>query len=241
MKNTLSAFIYFLLLSISLPSFAFNQEDQTKKIRVGNFQSLELRSNFDVHVTKSNVYSVTVMGRAEDLENLDVLVDGNTLKFNINTSSWSWLRYNKNHKKIGIQITMPRIKDAEFSGACRVSLHGFTDEEQMNISVNGASKLTAESLQVDKLILDLSGASQVKINGRVSKLNATISGASELMADKLVIRDADIEASGASRAQLNIQKSLQVEASGASKVEYAGTPLNLSKDVSGASIVRRVN
>ena len=111
----------------------------------------------------------------------------------------------------------------------------------MNITVSGAYHFDGESIQADKLVLELSGASHAKLSGRIAKLDLELSGASHLNAEELLSRDADIEASGASHAQVNIQKSLQVEASGASKVEYRGNPMNLTKDVSGASTVRRAN
>lgn len=240
MKNIVRSITCFFVLAISLQALAFEPERQTKKIRVGNFQSLEVGYDFDVIITKGNICSIAASGRAEDLDKLDVQVEGNTLKFDLD-ASWSWMGYNKNHKKIKLLITMPRIKSGEFSGASHVILQGFNDEEQMNITVSGASKLSGESIQADKLVLELSGASHAKLGGRVAKLELEISGASHLNAESLMIRDGDIEASGASHAQVNIQKSLQVEASGASKIEYSGNPLNLSKDVSGASTVRRAD
>ena len=240
MKNIVRTIICFFVLGISLQALAFEPERQTKKIRVGNFQSLEVGYDFDVIITKGNICSIAASGRAEDLDKLDVQVEGNTLKFDLD-ASWSWMGYNKNHKKIKLLITLPRIKSAEFSGASHVNLRGFNDEEQMNITVSGASHFDGESVQADKLVLELSGASHAKISGRIAKLDVELSGASHLDADALLARDADIEASGASHAQVNIQKSLQVEASGASKIEYKGNPMNLSKDLSGASTVRRAD
>lgn len=240
MKNIVRSIIYLFVLGISLQALAFSPERQTKKIRVGNFQSLEVGHDFDVQIIKGNVCSISASGYPEDLEKLDVQLEGNTLKFDLD-ASWSWLSFNHNHKKIKLLITMPRMKSAEFSGASHVNLHGFNDEEQMNITVSGASHLVGESIQADKLVLELSGASHAKLSGRIAKLDLEISGASHLNAEELLSRDADIEASGASHAQVNIQKSLQVEASGASKVEYRGNPMNLTKDVSGASAVRRAD
>jgi hypothetical protein len=240
MKNIVRSLICLFVLGISLQALSFAPESQTKKIRVGNFQSLEIGHDFDVQIIKGNVCSITATGRADDLEKLDVQVEGNTLKFDID-ASWSWMGYNKNHKKIKLLITLPRIKSAEFSGASHVNLRGFNDEEQMNITVSGASHLAGDSIQADKLVLELSGASHAKLSGRIAKLDLELSGASHLNAEELLSRDADIEASGASHAQVTIQKSLQVEASGASKVEYRGNPMNLTKDVSGASTVRRAN
>jgi hypothetical protein len=240
MKNTLTSMLAFVLLSLTFQLVAAGPDHQTKKYQLGNFQKIELGSDFDVVITKGNTFSVVATGRSEDLENLEVEVVSGTLKFDID-ASWSWWGYTKNHKKIRLAITMPRLKAAEFSGASHVRMQGFNDEEQMNLNISGASKLDAESLQSDKLVLELSGASHVELSGRAAKLDVELSGASHLNAQSFIVRDADINASGASHAQLGVQKSLQVDASGASKIEYTGNPLNLTKDLSGASVVRRVN
>jgi hypothetical protein len=82
---------------------------------------------------------------------------------------------------------------------------------------------------------------KVEMKGQVLKLSLGLSGASHVILSDMIARDVDVEASGASHIELNVQKSLRVEASGASKIEYTGNPLNLTKDLSGASVVRRVN
>jgi hypothetical protein len=240
MKNTYHYILAFIFMGLTFQTMAFGPEQQTKKYSLGNFQKLEIGYDFDVIITKGSSYQVTAMGRSEDLENLEVTVEGGTLKFDID-ASWSWWGYTKNHKKINLAITMPRLKSAEFSGASHVRLNGFSDEEQMNLNISGASKLVAESLQSDKLVLDLSGASNAEISGRAPKLEAELSGASHLKAQNFLVRDGDINASGASHVEINLQKSLRVEASGASKIEYSGNPMYLSKDLSGASSVRKVN
>ncbi len=240
MKNTLHLVLAFVFVGLSFRTFAAGPEQQTKKYQLGNFQKLELGSDFEVIVTKGNSCQVVAFGRSEDLEKLEVEVEAGTLKFDMD-AAWSWWGYTKNHKKIRLAITMPRLKAADFSGASHVKLIGFTDEEQMNLNISGASKLDAKSLNADKLVLELSGASHVQSSGRVGKLEAGLSGASHLNAQELMSRDVDIEASGASHVQISVQKTMQVNASGASKIEYAGNPLNLSKDLSGASTVRRIN
>ena len=78
------------------------------------------------------------------------------------------------------------------------------------------------------------------MKGQVLKLTIDLSGESHLVLSDMIARDADVDASGASHVELNVQKSLRVEASGASKITYLGNPA-ISKDLSGASFVRRAN
>ncbi len=242
MKNRLRIILSLLVLGFSIQAFASAPEQITKKIRVGNFQSLEIGSAFEIHVFKGNVYALSATGDEKALEDLEVRVEGSKLIIYLDESYWkSWKNWKGGSNKIVLNITMPRLRDADFNGATKVTLEGFTDEEEMTLHCSGASKLSSSKLVADKLVIDLSGATKVEMKGQVLKLSLGLSGASHVILSDMIARDVDVEASGASHVELNVQKSLRVEASGASKIEYIGNPLNLTKDLSGASVVRRVN
>lgn len=213
-------------------------EITTKKFKVTAFSSLEIGHAFEVHVFKGSTYAVSATGRPEDVENVEVEINNNHLEIGLESTSWSfgW----KNNKKVVINITMPTLKSAEFTGACKGQLSGFSDEETVNITLSGASKLDMIQLNADKLNLELSGASHAVASGRVGKLNIEASGASHLNALDLIARDADVEANGASHVDVQVQKTLRIDASGASKVSYKGRPI-ISKDLSGAASIHPAN
>jgi hypothetical protein len=238
MKKSIYLLIAALGVSINLLASA---DLTTKKYKVGNFNSLEIGSEFEVHIFKGNTYAVSATGSESRLADLEVNVNGSTLEVTMDNFKWSnWITWSSGSSKIVLNITMPRLRDAEFGGASKVTLEGFIDEEEMSLHVSGAAKLSSTKLIADKLLLDLSGASKVDMHGQVLKLTIDLSGASQIDLNEMVARDVDVDASGASRVELNVQKSLRVEASGASKITYRGNPA-VSQDVSGASFVRRAN
>lgn len=235
-----SIYLLFAALGISIQMMA-SADLTTKKFKVGNFSSLEIGHAFEVHVFKGNTYAISATGNPDDLDDVEVGVSGSTLEVSLEKSYWSnWRNWKGGSNKIILNITMPRLKDAEFSGASKVILDGFVDEEEMSLHVTGAAKLSTSKLVADKLLLDLSGASKVDMKGQVLKLTIDLSGASHVILSDMIVRDADVDASGASHVELNVQKSLRVDASGASKITYRGNPV-VSEDVSGASFVRRAN
>jgi hypothetical protein len=234
--------IYFLIaaLGVSIQMMA-SADLTTKKFKVGNFSSLEIGHAFEVHIFKGSTYALSATGNADDLERIEVDLNGSTLDVSLEESYWTnWRNWKSGTKKIILNITMPRLRDAEFGGASKVTLEGFVDEEEMSLHVSGAAKLSSTKLVADKLLLDLSGASKVDMHGQVLKLTIDLSGASHIDLNEMIARDVDVDASGASHVELNVQKSLRVEASGASKITYRGNPA-VSQDVSGASFVRRAN
>lgn len=234
--------IYFLIAALGISINMMASADlTTKKFKVGNFSSLEIGHAFEVHVFKGSTYAISATGNADDLDEIEVDIHGSTLEVSLESSYWSnWRNWNSGSKKIVLNITMPRLKDAEFSGAAKVTLEGFVDEEEMTLHGSGAVKLSSSKLVADKLTLDLSGATKVEMKGQVLKLSIDLSGASHVILADMISRDADVDASGASHVELNVQKTLRVDASGASKISYRGNPV-VSQDVSGASFVKKAN
>lgn len=235
MKFKFLSILPFVLLAINVMAL---ENPTSKSFKVNSFHSVEIGNAFEVHIQKGNEYSLAALGRSEDLASIELNQNGNILFIHRDTR-WSWA-WRKNSNKIILKITMPKIQKGEFSGAAKVFINGFTDEEQVRLLFSGASKIEAGVINADKLILDFSGASKANLAGYVNKLEVETSGASHLILDELHARDVDINSSGASHIQINAQKSLRVNASGASKITYKGQP-SVSKDVSGASFVQRVN
>jgi len=234
MKKILSLFA---ALVVVFSSFA-DPAIVTKKFKVANFNSIELGSAFEVHVHKGNVYAVSVTGREKDIDELEVSSSSGKLEIGYE-SGWKWT-WNNNRSKLVVNITLPRLNSGDFSGASKVDLQGFTNEEEMSLVFSGASKGLIEGLHADKLKIELSGASDCKITGHTDYLKVEASGASHLKALDFFARNVDVDASGASSAQVHVQKSLKVDASGASHVKYKGSPV-IVKDLSGAASLHQVN
>jgi hypothetical protein len=234
MKKILSLFA---ALVVVFSSFA-DPAVVTKKFKVANFNSIELGSAFEVHVHKGNVYAVSVTGREKDIDELEVSSSSGKLEIGYE-AGWKWT-WNNNRSKLVVNITLPRLNSGDFSGASKVDLQGFTNEEEMTLIFSGASKGLIEGLHADKLKIELSGASDCKITGHTDYLKVEASGASHLKALDFFARNVDVDASGASSAQVHVQKSLKVDASGASHVKYKGSPV-IVKDLSGAASLHQVN
>ena len=102
--------------------------------------------------------------------------------------------------------------------------------------------LLIESLQGDieagNARFDLSGASQVTLNGSAQGVTIDASGASQADLSRFQAASANVEASGASSVTVNPSGRLDVDASGASKVYYLGNPTLGTVNTSGASTIR---
>lgn len=106
-----------------------------------------------------------------------------------------------------------------------------------NVEVSGASTVAVANIKNTALSVDVSGASKVKVDGETTQLRAEASGASKVDAQNLTAENGTVSTSGASGANVNVTGTLKADASGASHINYSGSPKDIQKKASGASSV----
>lgn len=231
LRNTIA--IGFLALSLTA---CFDYEDegplqyQEERFTITDFDRLEIGDAFIIRVTEGNYFSVEVRGDRRNLDDLDVYKSGSTLVVRYD-------EYESRRHETYIDIVMPSISAAVFSGATNSVITGFDDLESLNISLSGAS-VSQIDIEASQLILNLSGASVADLRGEAASLDAEISGASSIKAFTMPIVNASLNVSGASVAKVAVSDNLEVTISGASTVIYRGNPV-ISEEISGGSSLQR--
>lgn len=109
-----------------------------------------------------------------------------------------------------------------------------------NIDASGANEIIAKYIDAENFYLDLSGASEVKLSGKVVRISIDASGASEINTKELKADGVKIDASGAVEAVVYASKFLDADVSGAGSIEFYGGAQNVKTDISGAGSVKRV-
>ncbi|GAB3644129.1 GIN domain-containing protein [Spirosoma arcticum] len=188
--------------------------DHTRQFNASNFSKVDVSGAFVVRFRKGDTYKVVADGREEDLDEVKVDVDGNTLEVSMeNNRLFDW----SDRKRIGLTITVPAINELKMSGASKASLTGFGSFNDLNIDMSGACRTVFDG-DVKKLTIGLSGASNVILRGHATQLDADLTGASKIEATGLAVDRAEVDASGASHADMGQVGTLDSETSGASKV-----------------------
>ncbi|PRY40055.1 phage shock protein C (PspC) family protein [Spirosoma oryzae] len=188
--------------------------DHTRQFTVGEFSKVNVSGAFVVRFRKGDQYKVVADGSEEDLDEVEVDVDGETANVSMKkTGMFDW----KNRKRIGLTITVPSIDKLELAGASKANLAGFDRYDNLEISMSGACRTVFDGT-VQDLSVDLSGASNLVLRGTATKLDAELSGASKIDAESMQVSTATVDASGASHVSLGNVTNLNSNASGASKV-----------------------
>lgn len=201
--------------------YNFNNDDEefdrirgehTRTYDFTDFEGIEVGGSFRVLIRQGDDYGIEFMAERErDIEDLDVRVDGGELDIDFED------RFFENRGKVLAYITMPNLESLDVSGASKIKVLSFENIDQLDIDISGASNAKLD-IEARKMRLDGSGASHLEIRGSVEEIDMDISGASRFEAKRAEVGRAYVDASGASHADFGKVKELRSNTSGASRV-----------------------
>ena len=231
--------IIYLAISILFVTNIFAQNkniftDKSVTTRgMDKFTKINVHGSFTVHFVTGNSYEIAVGTEDSSLqEKIITKVFDGVLDISSTKQLWTWWG---GSYKVNIYISSPSLSNIKASGAANFIVHDFLITKELALVFSGASQFNGK-VDLDALYAVFSGASDMKISGKVSKATFKFSGASDARAYSLNADTVQIISSGASSMQVTALKNLDAVASGASDINYKGSPtVNIRS--SGASSV----
>lgn len=234
-----------LLLIPSLAVLAFASCDFNRVQGDGNvvsksfnqtgFKDIDASSAMNVILKQGTEYSVKIDAEKNLMDLIEVRKEGDELvvgfKDNVNVNPT---------KDINVYITAPEFHNLEGSGACTFSNNEVITGNEIKLGLSGACN-THLNLEVNKLDIEASGASEIEVKGKAVYFAVNGSGSTSISAFQLMSENADIELSGAGDAEVFASKSLKADLSGAGEVKYKGNPASVNKEISGAGSVSKAD
>ena len=202
--------------------------------KLSGFTSINVSNAFDVYISQGNQDAVGVSASDESAtNNIKTYISGGVLYLSFNQKSWgSW----KNNK-LKAYITVKDLQKLTVSGACNVSFVDPIISDKLLVSISGASDIKGP-VKVNSLKVGASGASNISLSGTATETDFNISGACSIKSLDLVTDNCAVVASGASSIRLTINKYLKANISGASDIRYKGTVGRFETRTSGASDIK---
>lgn len=201
--------------------------------KVSAFNELEISGAFNVFLTQGPTQLVIVEADDNLMDDIKTEVFGTTLKIEPRHPI-------HNAKSLKIFITVPVLKHIDVSGAVDIETQTKFKQDDLSIEISGATDAKLE-LELKKLDIRSSGGCDMKLAGIATVLALDCSGAVDFKGFDLLCEEASIEISGAGNAQVNVSKTLKSNVSGAADVRYKGNPEKVWSDVSGAGSIKKVD
>lgn len=214
------------------PSSTVTQETRN----ISGFNGVDVASALNVYLTYSeNEEQVLVEANSNLHEYIETDVIDGKLRVRLKNNTRI-----KSNPTLNIHITSANIGSMDLSGASTVQLENEFLAENLHMDISGASSLKG-NVDLDRCVIELSGASEVDLFGKINDAEVDMSGASGLEGYDLFIETLNIDMSGASGACLTVSNTLNVDASGASSLRYKGDATLGRMETSGASSVTKRN
>jgi hypothetical protein len=258
MKKTIAALAGLAVLGTAVVglsgcNYVGVRADAPKDFDFQDFTRVNVSSAFHVEIAHGDAYDITVI--APRVENVRVEKNGDVLRVYRDASIWCG-PFNAESK---VEITLPNLTAVELSGASHGTVSGFDQTSDLDVRVSGASHLELANTAVGDFTADvsgasrlngevesdgqtglvISGASRVDLNGSASEVKVSASGASRAALIDYTVENADVTLGGASHGEVNLTGRLDANISGASRLNYRGTPELGTVQTSGSSTVSR--
>lgn len=235
--------IQVILMTMLLSGAVFAQKtinDPNAEARtVGSFHAIRISNTFEVYISQGSEDAVAISASKPDYKaKIITKVENGVLIIRFEDDKKFWKGFNSDKQKLKAYISIKKIDKLDVSGACDVFFEEGLSAEELVIDLSGASDIKGK-INAKKLIVDINGASDATISGNAADLKVEASGASDFKGFDLVTNYCDAKATGASSVNITVNKELSAHASGASSVRFKGEGLIRDIKTSGASNVSR--
>jgi hypothetical protein len=223
---------------LSLPTLAQKTVyDANAEVRtVSGFKGVHVSSAIDLYISQGSSEAVAVSAReVKTRDRIKTEVKDGILYISFDSKGWNW---NKNDQRMNAYVTVKEISRLEATGASDVHVSGTLKTENLKLSVSGATDFDG-MVEVTNLQVQGSGASDVKISGSATNANIEMSGASDFKGYDFKVDYCKAEISGAGELEVTVNKELDAQASGASKIKYKGDATVKRSEANGASSIKK--
>jgi len=206
------------------------ENDDENKLGLSDFDELDIRGLFDVHIMAGDEYAVELQGSDDEKRKYNIYRHGQTLvvEYDRENGDFDWNGDFRDVNEIRLNITMPNLERIEAEGYGSIKFDEFTSDN-MEIELRGPVNLRGV-ITAHNLSIDLTGKAEAELSGAVNNLDADLEFASKLQAYNLEAEGATVDVSGASTAKVNVSHSLEMNEGLASDIDFRGDPQIIKRD-----------
>ncbi len=166
----------------------------SRSFDIAGFTAVDLRGSDDVDVKVGSNFSVRAEGPSEELDQLEIRKDGQTLKVGRkDRTGISW--GSRDGKGVKVFVTMPSIAGASVAGSGDMAVDRVAGS-QFGGTVAGSGDLTVGRIAVDTASLSIAGSGGISVTGEAKRLSMSVAGSGDIDAPRLKAASADVTIAG---------------------------------------------
>ena len=189
-----------------------NKKD--KELDFKDFSRLQLEGKMKVQISKGDDFKVTVTGKENYLNRIEVVQLEKTLSLITDLQNPS--------SPIRVYVTMPSLQSLDVRDTDDVKVDGFV-ESKMQLKNDGSYEIKA-FINVDSLFLFQDGRGKIDVRGSGKYLKADLDNNGKIDTERFSVNTAEIRAKEYSKASLAVSDVLIIKRDDLSRISVDGEP-----------------
>jgi hypothetical protein len=194
-----------------------------------NFSGISVGSGFELIIKFDNSESVEIETSDNLIPYIIAEQNGSSLKFRTQNNV-----HFDNRSDVKIYVSAKKLNAIDGSGGSIIRAENNFITDDLALELSGGSEFKS-MVECDKFTTSLSGGSTAQISGKSGQIVVELSGGSKIKGKDFSSEDLVASLSGGSIISLIVNGKLTVNASGGSHVNYTGTGIVQTSDLSGGS------
>jgi hypothetical protein len=234
MKNLFKLSLLFLLVfgvsSCMFDGVKGNGNVITKKRKISDdFIRIKASRGLEVYITKSRNVSLEVEADENLHELIETEVRDGTLVITSSKNIWE-----ASAKKIHLSID--QINEIDVSSGAEIYSENTFSSERLSLDMSSGSQVKMD-LKVEELSCSSSSGAGAKLTGRAEHFTVSSSSGSDIKAYGLATRSCVADVSSGANIKVHVTESIRASASSGGNIKYKGNPEEVSKeDNSGGNV-----
>jgi len=225
---------------------ATNTRTETRTYDLKGFTAVNVFGPLEVYIAQAP-FTVSAQGTAEELENIEMTVDGNVLEIRYKEKNNKVVRNykNKNEDQRGIHITLPDLERVQLNGSgdiyiddlkgmkmFEMELKGSGDIhfssllglEKLSVALAGSGDIQGEEVEVSgSMSIALAGSGDVMFGGRAENVEVSVVGSGDVNLEQLTTSTANVTITGSGDVSVNCKGTLTTTVMGSGEVHTIGS------------------
>ena len=208
--------------------------DETRN--VSGFSGISSAGSYNVIITMGNTESLKLEGDAEQIAEIETVVEEGILKIRNKKRSGSW---NRNwNGKVNVYVNAKALKSITLSGSGDIDVKGVVKSADVTTTLSGSGSI---SLTVDakNYAATISGSGEIEVKGKTENAKINVNGSGDFEGDGLRTSVASARVSGSGDISINADKALDAAMSGSGNIRYGGNA-NVKSTKSGSGRISKL-
>ncbi len=208
--------------------------DETRN--VSGFNGITSAGSYNVTITMGNTESLRLEGAAEQIAEIETVVEDGVLKIRNKKRNGSW---NNNWKgKVNIYVNAKSLKSITLSGSGDINVKGVVKSTDVSTVLSGSGSISL-ALAATNYTATISGSGEIKASGNADNAKINVNGSGDFEGNGLRTNVTSARVSGSGDISVNADKALDAAMSGSGNIRYSGSA-NVKSTKSGSGRISKL-